>query len=96
MCLDADGILEKRYEGTESRGRPFVLNPPNSRHAHVHVHARRHPYFFALSTKSLLQKGESGQKTGEPDNALIKTHFNIPPLQRRVLNEGSGSGDETR
>lgn len=55
------------------------------RHAHVHVDA--HAHCFALSTKSLLQKGKSGQKTGGLIT-LIKSHFNILPLQRGSSERG--------
>ena len=73
-----DGILEKRYEGTERKKRETVctLPPP-------YADTQTCTLFFAWSTKSLLQKGESGQKTG----SLITLSSNLILIFRRCKRE---------
>lgn len=61
MCLD--GILERRYKDRDS----LYLNPPPPQTRSCALGRTvffLHAFFFALSAKSLLQKGESGQKDG--------------------------------
>lgn len=65
-----DGISEKRYEGAGIRERHFPLYPVRQTRPCAH----RHTFFFvAWGTKSLLQKGESGQKS----RSLITLSSNI-------------------
>lgn len=84
------GISEKRYEDSGRGGRQF-MHP--DRHTQVCMDTH---IFLASSANVLLQRGGSGQKTSSLITLLIKSHFNILPLQRGTLKEGSSGGDETR
>lgn len=53
----------------------LYLTLPGGR-AHVLLDTHTFP---ALNSQSLLQKGDSGQKTWRTDNTFIKSHFNMPP-----------------
>lgn len=52
-------------------------------------------FFLCLEHEESPSERRKWTKDWKPDNALIKSHFNIPPLQRRALREGTGSGDGT-
>lgn len=81
-----DGISEKRYEGT---GRTVcTLWTCLCAHGYTHTFL---PWALRVSFRR-----RKWTKDWEPDNVLIKSHFNIPSLRRRALKEGSSSGDETR
>ena len=78
MCLDARwNIREEIWRHWEKEEGDSLYFTP-ALHTHRHAH-----FFFALSTKSLLQKGESGQKTG----SLITLSSNLILIFRRCKRE---------
>lgn len=69
-----DGISETRYEGAGVGKRLFPLYPIWQTCPHAHEHTYTHTFFFFLEHfLSLLQKGESGQKS----RSLITLSSNI-------------------
>lgn len=68
-----DGISEMRYEGAGVGKRLFPLYPIWQTCPHAHEHTYTHTFFCLEHFLSLLQKGESGQKS----RSLITLSSNI-------------------